>query len=89
VCEKILNILNKPASLIDLVADRPAHDRRYAIDYGKINSELGWKPATSFDEGLQHTIEWYLSNNAWWESIKSGAYLEFYKTNYADRGAAA
>jgi dTDP-glucose 4,6-dehydratase len=82
----ILERLGKSKDLIEKVGDRPAHDRRYAIDYSKINAELGWKPQTPFREGIGRTIEWYKSNESWWREIKSGAYREFYEKNYAHRG---
>jgi len=81
----ILKILEKPESLIRKVADRPAHDRRYAIDYSKISKELGWSPQISFEDGIKATVEWYASQRAWWERIKTGAYLEFYDKNYSNR----
>lgn len=86
VAEQICNLLNKPTSLIKYVTDRLAHDRRYAIDYTKINKELGWKPSVKFEEGLKNTVAWYLENRAWWERVKSGAYREFYEQNYSSRG---
>lgn len=60
--------------LITFVADRPGHDRRYAIDASKIERELGWAPTESFDSGLAKTIDWYLDNGWWWEPIRSGTY---------------
>ncbi|MFT7757122.1 UNVERIFIED_CONTAM: GDP-mannose 4,6-dehydratase, partial [Salmonella enterica subsp. enterica serovar Enteritidis] len=54
--------------------DRPGHDRRYAIDATKIERELGWKPAETFDSGLERTIQWYLDNTWWWEPIRIGSY---------------
>jgi dTDP-glucose 4,6-dehydratase len=60
--------------LISFVADRPGHDRRYAIDWTKIESELGWRPAESFDSGLARTVDWYLENSWWWEPIRAGTY---------------
>ncbi|MFJ7356183.1 dTDP-glucose 4,6-dehydratase [Phyllobacterium sp. NPDC097923] len=60
--------------LITFVTDRPGHDRRYAIDASKIERELGWKPAETFDSGLERTIQWYLDNTWWWEPIRSGSY---------------
>jgi len=81
----ILNIMGKPASLITFVSDRPGHDRRYALDTGKIESELGWEPATSFDEGLRETIEWYGENQSWWRRTKSGEYTRYYQRMYSRR----
>ena len=75
----ILSALDKPESLIAHVADRPGHDRRYAIDNGKITSELGWKPAYTFEQGMTETIQWYLDHPAWVEHVTSGAYRNYYK----------
>jgi dTDP-glucose 4,6-dehydratase len=85
VAKQILSHLGKPESLITYVKDRPAHDRRYAVSIDKINKELGWKPATEFTVGLKKTVDWYKSNEAWWRSIKTGAYLEYYERNYSGR----
>ena len=84
----ILEILGKSHDLIERVGDRPAHDRRYAIDHTKITQELGWLPRTPFRQGLEQTVGWFQENRAWWQEIKSGEYLNFYEKNYADRGAA-
>jgi dTDP-glucose 4,6-dehydratase len=83
----ILEILGKSRDLIQPVGDRPAHDRRYAIDHSKITAELGWRPRTSFRQGLERTVAWFRENRSWWEEIKSGEYLAFYQKNYGDRGA--
>ncbi|MCU1280277.1 MAG: dTDP-glucose 4,6-dehydratase, partial [bacterium] len=80
--------LGKPESLIRHVADRPGHDRRYAIDDHKIERELGWTRARRFDEGLKSTIAWYRANEPWWRAVKSGEYMTWYERNYAARGAA-
>jgi dTDP-glucose 4,6-dehydratase len=85
VTEMILTALEKPETLVQRVGDRPAHDRRYAIDHGKITEELGWSPNTSFEQGLQQTIAWYIDNESWWRDIKSGEYLSFYEKNYGCR----
>ena len=85
----ILDILGKSRDLIEPVGDRPAHDRRYAIDHTKITAELGWEPRPSFREGLGKTVQWFQDNVEWWHEIKSGEYLEFYEKNYRDRGATA
>jgi dTDP-glucose 4,6-dehydratase len=61
------------------------HDRRYAIDCSKIENELGWKPAYSFEDGMKKTIRWYIDNRPWWEKIKSGEYMEYYERMYAGR----
>jgi len=82
---KLLELLDKPQSLIQFVTDRPAHDRRYAMDCGKITTELGWKPAHSFEKALSATVDWYLKNESWWRSIKSGEYSRYYKKMYLKR----
>ncbi|MFW6309297.1 MAG: dTDP-glucose 4,6-dehydratase [bacterium] len=66
VAEMILDILNKPKNLIEFVPDRPGHDRRYALDTGKIKNELGWKPIYDFAEGLSKTVAWYREHQTWW-----------------------
>jgi len=71
---------------ITFVKDRPGHDRRYAIDCSKIKRELGWKQAVSFEEGLAHTVDWYLANRKWIESIRSGEYQKWVEKNYGERG---
>lgn len=70
----ILDALGKPESLISYVQDRPGHDKRYAIDNTKITTELGWKPAHTFEEGIESTIQWYLAHRDWVENIATGAY---------------
>ena len=82
---KLLELLNKPQSLIQFVTDRPAHDRRYALDCTKISRELGWKPAHSFEKALSATVDWYLKNESWWRSIKSGEYARYYEKMYSHR----
>jgi dTDP-glucose 4,6-dehydratase len=85
ITQEILQKLNKDADLIRHVQDRPGHDRRYAIDSSKIQRELGWRPETSFTEGMVRTIDWYISNESWWKKIKSGEYREYYQRMYGDR----
>lgn len=85
ITHTIINELGKPESLIKYVKDRPGHDRRYAIDCTKICNELGWTQKYDFQAGMKETIMWYLGNKAWWERIKTGEYLEFYKRWYEDR----
>ena len=82
---KLLELLDKPQGLIQFVTDRPAHDRRYALDCAKIATELGWKPAFSFEKALSATVDWYLKNESWWRSIKSGEYSKYYKKMYLER----
>ena len=68
--------------LITFVKDRPGHDKRYAIDASKINSELGWEPSLQFAEGLEKTIDWYLNNQDWLDSVTSGEYQNYYQKQY-------
>jgi len=63
--------MGKEESHIEFVKDRPGHDRRYAIDWSKINKELGWKPEYNFDEYLKITVDWYKNNQDWWKNLKS------------------
>jgi dTDP-glucose 4,6-dehydratase len=72
-------------TLITFVQDRPGHDRRYAIDAGKIERELGWKPMETFESGIRKTVQWYLDNQAWVTHVQSGAYRDWVQTNYAER----
>jgi dTDP-glucose 4,6-dehydratase len=76
------------SKLITFVADRPGHDRRYAINANKIERELGWRPAETFASGLRRTVEWYLANQDWVEQVTSGAYRQWIDKNYAARGEA-
>ena len=71
--------------LLKFVADRPGHDRRYAIDASKIQRELGWKPTVTFEQGLRQTVQWYLKNSAWIENVKTGAYRDWIRGNYEER----
>jgi dTDP-glucose 4,6-dehydratase len=73
------------SSLIEFVTDRPGHDRRYAVDAGKIEKELGWQPQETFSSGLEKTVRWYLDNSAWIENVSSGKYQEWISTNYDQR----
>ncbi|SFC14747.1 dTDP-glucose 4,6-dehydratase [Flexibacter flexilis DSM 6793] len=73
------------AKLITFVKDRAGHDLRYAIDATKIMNELGWKPSLQFEEGMEKTVDWYLSNNDWLENITSGVYQSYYEKQYAER----
>ena len=85
VAQTILDRLGKPHSLLRFVGDRPGHDRRYAIDFSKIERELGWKPSVSFEEGIGLTVEWYQAHQEWWKKIKTGEYLDYYDRMYRDR----
>ncbi len=81
----ILERLGKPKTLIRHVKDRPGHDRRYAIDSGRIMKELGWRPSVMFEEGIIKTIDWYLSNKTWLGHVVSGQYQQYYQSMYANR----
>jgi dTDP-glucose 4,6-dehydratase len=81
VAEAVLEITGRPRSLIEFVADRPAHDYRYALDISRITA-LGWEPQVTFAEGLERTVRWYEHHQDWWRPLKSGDYWEYYKKNY-------
>lgn len=85
VVKTIIRELGKSEDLIEFVTDRPGHDRRYAIDPTKIHNELGWLPATKFDDGIKKTIDWYLTHKSWWEKIISGEYKDYYDKMYKNR----
>jgi len=86
LCELMDKKLNREKGsseqLITYVKDRAGHDRRYAIDAGKLNKELGWMPSVTFEEGLEKTVDWYLSNDEWLEHVTTGSYQEYYKKMY-------
>jgi dTDP-glucose 4,6-dehydratase len=75
IADGVLSVLGKPESLKKFVTDRPGHDRRYAIDYSKLERELGYKPSVTFEEGLRQTIEWYQQNEAWWQPYMQKFYV--------------
>jgi len=81
----ILKLLGKTEEQITYVKDRPGHDRRYAIDSTKIQTELGWKPAYQFEGGIETTIKWYVKNENWWRKVMSGEYLKYYEKNYSSK----
>ncbi|OGP92359.1 MAG: dTDP-glucose 4,6-dehydratase [Deltaproteobacteria bacterium RBG_16_48_10] len=85
VAKTILDHLGKPHSLLRFVTDRPGHDRRYAIDFSKIQKTLGWSPFISFEEGIRQTIAWYQGQQEWWKGIKTGEYLDYYERMYGNR----
>jgi len=84
VVDAILDALGKPYDLIRYVTDRLGHDRRYAIDPTKAETELGWKPLTSWEDGLIGTIDWYRNNQPWVEHVRSGEYREYYRRMYGE-----
>ena len=81
---QVLHLVGKPETLITPVADRPGHDRRYALDSGKAHG-LGWKPAHTFAKALEATVTWYKDHEAWWKPIKSGAFRAYYEKQYQAR----
>jgi dTDP-glucose 4,6-dehydratase len=81
----LLELLGKPKTLIKHVQDRLGHDRRYAIDCTKAETELGWQPLVTFEKGLKDTIDWYKANAAWVSEIRSGEYRKYYEKQYANR----
>lgn len=87
LCQKMDSKLGRVAGvseqLITYVRDRPGHDLRYAIDASKINRELGWKPSVTFEEGLEHTIDWFLANEDWLRNVTSGEYAKYYDKQYS------
>jgi len=84
VAEQMLTYLGKPKSLLRFVQDRPGHDRRYAVDCGKLR-RIGWQPAIPFEQGLKATVEWYRENESWWRTIKSGEFRQYYEEQYRRR----
>ncbi|MSV24861.1 dTDP-glucose 4,6-dehydratase [Selenomonas sp. WCA-380-WT-3B 3/] len=87
VVRTILQELGKSEDLIEFVTDRKGHDRRYAIDPSKVRNELGWEPATAFEDGIKETVQWYLNNRDWWMGIISGDYQTYYERMYDNRSA--
>ncbi|MCU6278981.1 dTDP-glucose 4,6-dehydratase [Enterobacter quasiroggenkampii] len=88
ICDLLDEIVPKEKSYreqITYVADRPGHDRRYAIDANKISRELGWTPKETFESGIRKTVEWYLNHSEWVSNVKSGAYKSWIEQNYGDR----
>ena len=85
IADRILAALDKPHDLIQLVTDRPGHDRRYAMTAKKIEERIGFRARVSFETGLRETVAWYVEHRAWWEHIKSGAFRDYYDRMYAKR----
>ena len=88
VVEAILEMLEKPKSLIRFIEDRPGHDERYSMNSQKIRA-LGWSPEHDFEAALEKTVEWYKNNRPWWERIRSGEYRDYYERMYGRRLAEA
>ena len=85
VAKTILRALKKADDLLHFVADRPAHDRRYALDCTKLQQELGWEPLAVFEQGLLETIRWYQENQAWLDETRSGEYAKYFDRHYVRR----
>jgi dTDP-glucose 4,6-dehydratase len=82
---RLLVLTGKPDSLLSYVQDRPGHDRRYALNCKKIETELGWRPEIPLEDGLCQTIEWYQSNKQWIDNVRAGGYLSYYEKYYENR----
>jgi dTDP-glucose 4,6-dehydratase len=85
IAGRILAALGKPESLVQHVTDRPGHDRRYAMKADKLRERLGFVPEIPFETGLPETVTWYREHRTWWERIKSGAFRDYYDSQYSDR----
>lgn len=85
IVHTLLNLLGKPASLIQFVTDRPGHDRRYATNPQKLETELDWRPRETFESGIEKTVRWYLNNADWVARTRSGEYLDYYERTYGGR----
>jgi dTDP-glucose 4,6-dehydratase len=86
ITKMLFSFLGKPESLMKFVPDRPGHDRRYAIDDSRVRRELGVSPQVPFEEGLRETVRWYLENEEWLRTVRSGEYLKFYDQWYSRQG---
>jgi dTDP-glucose 4,6-dehydratase len=85
MAHSLLDATDKSESLLRFVADRPGHDRRYALDSRKIETELGWKPEISLEDGIRRTVQWYKDNDKWVTDVRGGEYLSYYEKYYVDR----
>jgi dTDP-glucose 4,6-dehydratase len=85
MAQRLLQLTGKPESLLSYVQDRPGHDRRYALNCDKIQTELGWKPEVRLETGLSRTIEWYRENKPWLDSVRAGEYRTYYAKYYENR----
>ncbi len=86
IVARIVALLGVSPALVEHVKDRPAHDRRYAMDAARAERELGWCPQRSFEEGLAATVRWYVEHEEWWRAVKDGSYRDFYRRWYGERG---
>ena len=85
VTAAILRLLGKPPTLVRHVEDRPGHDRRYAVDWGKLGRLTGWAPGVAFEDGIRGTVEWFRDNESWWRPIKQGEFRAYYERMYGQR----
>ena len=85
MAKRLLRVMDKPETLLTYVKDRPGHDRRYALDCKKVETEIGWKPAIGLDEGLRQTIAWYEANSEWLAGVRGGEYQSYYEKYYENR----
>lgn len=85
ITDTLLGLLGKPKSLVRHVEDRPGHDRRYAVDSGKLTRVTGWRPKVTFADGIRGTVEWFRANEAWWRPIRTGEFREYYERMYGQR----
>ena len=89
ITDTLLRLLDKPRTLVRHVEDRPGHDRRYAVDSGKLTRVTGWTPRVSFEDGIAQTVEWFRRNEAWWRPIKQGEFRAYYERMYGRRRPAS
>ena len=85
ITDTLLGLLDKPKTLIRHVEDRPGHDRRYAVDSGKLTRVTGWAPKVTFEAGIRRTVEWFRANESWWRPIRTGEFREYYERMYGQR----
>ena len=85
IAQRLLRLIGKPETLVRYVADRPGHDRRYALDCTRIRTELAWKPGVPLEDGIRQTIQWYQDNGKWLADVRAGEYLSYYEKYYGDR----
>jgi dTDP-glucose 4,6-dehydratase len=85
IVSRIVVLAGVAPELVEHVTDRPAHDRRYAMDAAKAERELGWRPLRTFEQGLADTVRWYLEHEEWWRAVKDGSYRDFYRAWYEER----
>jgi dTDP-glucose 4,6-dehydratase len=85
MAKRLLDAMGKPETLLTYVEDRPGHDRRYALNCKKMETEIGWKPLIPLDDGLRRTIAWYRENSAWLAGVRGGEYRSYYEKYYENR----